>query len=91
MIDFYNNDILPVIYTQGSLGAWADLAPLAHLSLPLLGEGEVYFDGFRQPTAKVLEKLGWEPIVLQSKEGLALLNGTQFMSAFGVYCLIKRR
>ena len=89
LIDFYNNDVLPVIYTQGSLGASGDLAPLAHLSLPLLGEGEVYVDGFRQPSAKVLEKMGWQPIVLQSKEGLALLNGTQFMSAYGVYCLIK--
>ena len=89
LIDFYNNDIFPVIYTQGSLGASGDLAPLAHLSLPLLGEGEVYLDGFRQPSSKVLAKFGWEPIVLQSKEGLALLNGTQFMSAYGVYCLIK--
>ena len=89
LIDFYNNDILPVIYTQGSLGASGDLAPLAHLSLPLLGEGEVYYDGFRQPAAKVLEKMGWSPIIMQSKEGLALLNGTQFMSAYGVYCLIK--
>ncbi|MBV2196767.1 MAG: histidine ammonia-lyase [Flavobacterium sp.] len=89
LIDFYNNDIFPVIYTQGSLGASGDLAPLAHLSLPLLGEGEVYVDGFRQPASKVLEKFGWEPIVLKSKEGLALLNGTQFMSAYGVYCLIK--
>ena len=89
LIDFYNNDIFPVIYTQGSLGASGDLAPLAHLSLPLLGDGEVFLDGFRQPAAKVLEKFGWEPIVLQSKEGLALLNGTQFMSAYGVYCLIK--
>ena len=85
LIDFYNNDIFPVIYTQGSLGASGDLAPLAHLSLPLLGEGEVYVDGFRQPASKVLAKFGWEPIVLQSKEGLALLNGTQFMSAYGVY------
>ena len=89
LIDFYNNDVLPVIYTQGSLGASGDLAPLAHLSLPLLGEGEVYVDGFRQPASKVLAKFGWEPIVLQSKEGLALLNGTQFMSAYGVFCLIK--
>ncbi|UGS22516.1 histidine ammonia-lyase [Flavobacterium channae] len=89
LIDFYNNDVFPVIYTQGSLGASGDLAPLAHLSLPLLGEGEVYVDGFRQPASKVLEKFGWQPIVLQSKEGLALLNGTQFMSAYGVYCLIK--
>ena len=89
LVDFYNNDVLPVIYTQGSLGASGDLAPLAHLSLPLLGEGEVNYDGFRQPSSKVLEKLGWQPIVLQSKEGLALLNGTQFMSAYGSYILLK--
>jgi len=89
LVDFYNHDILPVIYNQGSLGASGDLAPLAHLSLPLLGEGEVYYDGFRQPAKKVLEKMGWQPIVLQSKEGLALLNGTQFMSAYGSYVLLK--
>ena len=89
LIDFYNHDILPVVYTLGSLGASGDLAPLAHLSLPLLGEGEVYADGFRQPAKKVLEKMGWEPIVLQSKEGLALLNGTQFMASYGVYVLLK--
>lgn len=89
LVDFYNNDILPVIYNQGSLGASGDLAPLAHLSLPLLGEGEVYYEGFRQPAKKVLEKMGWQPIVLQSKEGLALLNGTQFMSSYGCYVLLK--
>lgn len=89
LIDFYNNDILPVIYTQGSLGASGDLAPLAHLSLPLLGEGEVYFNGKRQHSKEVLAHFGWQPIVLQSKEGLALLNGTQFMSAYGSYILIK--
>src|SRR5690606_38530486 len=89
LIDFYNNDILPVVYTQGSLGASGDLAPLAHLCLPLIGEGEVYADGFRQPAMKVLEKNGWKPITLQSKEGLALLNGTQFMSAYGCYTIIK--
>ncbi|MTG97812.1 MULTISPECIES: histidine ammonia-lyase [Myroides] len=91
LIDFYNNDILPVVYTQGSLGASGDLAPLAHLSLPLIGEGEVYCEGFRQPASKVLEKYGWEPIVLKSKEGLALLNGTQFMSAYGCYALLKSK
>lgn len=89
LVDFYNNDILPVIYSQGSLGASGDLAPLAHLSLPLLGEGEVYHDGFRQPAMKVLQKFNWKPIVLQSKEGLALLNGTQFMSSYGCYVLLK--
>lgn len=89
LIDFYNCDVLPIVYTQGSLGASGDLSPLAHLCLPLIAEGEVYYDGFRQPAAKVLNKMGWEPITLQSKEGLALLNGTQFMSSYGVYVLIK--
>jgi histidine ammonia-lyase len=89
LVDFYNNDVLPVIYNQGSLGASGDLAPLAHLSLPLLGEGEVNYEGFRQPAKKVLDKMGWQPIVLQSKEGLALLNGTQFMSSYGCYVLLK--
>jgi len=89
LIDFYNNDVLPVVYTQGSLGASGDLAPLAHLSLPLIGKGEVYYGGKRVSSKKILNKHGWEPIVLQAKEGLALLNGTQFMSAYGVYCLLK--
>ncbi len=89
LIDFYNEDILPVVYEQGSLGASGDLAPLAHLSLPLLGKGEVYFEGERVDAESILKKYNWEPIQLQSKEGLALLNGTQFMSAHGVYALIK--
>jgi histidine ammonia-lyase len=89
LIDFYNNDVLPVVYEQGSLGASGDLAPLAHLSLPLLGLGEVNYKGERMLSAEVLSLLKWEPIELQSKEGLALLNGTQFMSAYGVACLLK--
>jgi histidine ammonia-lyase len=89
LVDFYNNDILPVIYTQGSLGASGDLAPLAHLSLPLLGEGEVNFEGKKVHASEVLTQFNWQPIVLQSKEGLALLNGTQFMSAYGSYILLK--
>jgi histidine ammonia-lyase len=89
LIDFYNNDILPVIYTQGSLGASGDLAPLAHLSLPILGEGEVWYEGNKRLAKDLLTEKGWEPIALQSKEGLALLNGTQFMSAYGVYILLK--
>ena len=89
LIDFYNSDVLPIIYTQGSLGASGDLAPLAHLSLPLLGEGEVWFEGKKVNSSKVLKHFNWQPIVLQSKEGLALLNGTQFMSAYGAYILIK--
>ena len=80
---------MPIIYTQGSLGASGDLAPLAHLSLPLLGEGEVLFEGKKVASSEVLKHFDWKPIVLQSKEGLALLNGTQFMSAYGAHILIK--
>ena len=89
LIDFYNNDIFPVIYSQGSLGASGDLAPLAHLSLPILGEGEVWFEGKIYVSHKILKRFGWKPIELKSKEGLALLNGTQFMSAYGIHILIK--
>ena len=89
LIDFYNNDILPVVYTQGSLGASGDLAPLAHLSLPLIGLGEVYYKGTKMPTKDVLTIFGWQKINLQSKEGLALLNGTQFMAAYGIHILLK--
>ena len=91
LVDFYNNDILPVVYQQGSLGASGDLAPLAHLSLPLLGLGEVEHAGRRRPSAEVLEEFGWKPLELQSKEGLALLNGTQFMSAYGVWAVMAAR
>lgn len=89
LIDFFNEDILPVIYMQGSLGASGDLAPLAHLSLPLLGKGEVYYNGEIRDAGEVLKEKGWEPIILRAKEGLALLNGTQFMSAYGVHLLIR--
>ena len=91
LIDFFNNDVLPVVYQQGSLGASGDLAPLAHMSLPLLGLGEVEYKGAVRPAAGVLSERGWQPIELQSKEGLALLNGTQFMSAYGVWALIQSR
>ncbi|HEY6977721.1 MAG TPA: histidine ammonia-lyase, partial [Chitinophagaceae bacterium] len=89
LIDMYNNDVLPVIYTQGSLGASGDLAPLSHLSLPLIGLGEVYYADTKHKTEEVFQKLNWQPIHLKSKEGLALINGTQFMSAYGMYCLKK--
>lgn len=89
LIEMFNNNILPVVYQQGSLGASGDLAPLAHLCLPLLGLGEVEVEGMPIPTSEVMEQFGWEPISLQSKEGLALLNGTQFMSAYGVWSLLK--
>ena len=89
LVDFFNHDISPVIYEQGSLGASGDLAPLAHLVLPLLGLGEVWCAGIKQPAAEVLKMKGWEPLVLKSKEGLALLNGTQFMSAHGISVILK--
>ncbi|MFD2516368.1 histidine ammonia-lyase [Salinimicrobium flavum] len=89
LIEMYNNDVLPVIYEQGSLGASGDLAPLAHLSLPLLGEGEVYYKGCRRRAGEVLEELGWHILGLQAKEGLALLNGTQFMAAHGIHALLE--
>ena len=91
LIDFYNMDMLPVIYQQGSLGASGDLAPLAHLCLPLIGMGEVNFNGKRQQAKDVLQQLKSQPVQLKSKEGLALLNGTQFMSAYGVWCLLQTR
>ena len=89
LIDFYNNGIIPVIYTQGSLGASGDLSPLSHLSLPLIGLGEVKYEGRKYSGAEILEKFGWEPLQLKSKEGIALINGTQFMAAYAVHCLIK--
>lgn len=89
LVQFYNNDIIPVVYQQGSLGASGDLAPLAHMSLPLLGKGQVYFKGEKREASEVLKEMNWEPIKLQSKEGLALLNGTQFMSAYGVWSVLK--
>ena len=89
LIDFYNEGVYPIIYEQGSLGASGDLAPLAHLALPLFGEGDVEFEGKIYPAAEILKKFDWKPLKLMSKEGLALLNGTQFMSAHAVHVLIE--
>ena len=91
LIDMFNNDILPVVYQHGSLGASGDLAPLAHLSLPLLGLGEVLYKGQIRPSAEVAAEFGWQPITLQSKDGLALLNDTQFMSAHAVWSVLKSK
>jgi histidine ammonia-lyase len=91
LVDMYNNDVLPVVYQQGSLGASGDLAPLAHLCLPLIGMGEVVYKGETRQAADLWKELGWEPLTLQSKEGLALLNGTQFMSAHAVWSLIQSK
>jgi len=91
LIAFYNNAIFPQIFQLGSLGASGDLAPLAHLALPLIGLGKVYYEGELHEAEEINKKFGWEPIVLQSKEGLALLNGTQFMAAYGTYLLIEAK
>jgi histidine ammonia-lyase len=89
LIDFYNNGILPVVFDQGSLGASGDLSPLAHLCLPLIGYGRVVYEGKECEASEVLTQKGWSPIELQSKEGLALLNGTQFMLACATFLAIK--
>lgn len=91
LVDMFNANITPVVYSQGSLGASGDLAPLANMCLPLLGLGEVVIEGKTVPSSVMLRRHGWKPITLMSKEGLALLNGTQFMSAHAVYAIIGAR
>jgi len=91
LADMYNEGIIPVVYSQGSLGASGDLAPLANMCLPLLGLGEVVVDGKTISASTMLRRHGWKPITLMSKEGLALLNGTQFMSAHAVWAIINAR
>ena len=96
LIEMFNRNILPIIYQQGSLGASGDLAPLAHMSLVLLGMGEVNVLNdkgkyVKKPTSEIMKQMNWESIKLKSKEGLALLNGTQFMGAYGVWSLIKSK
>ena len=91
LVDFYNKGIIPVVYEQGSLGASGDLAPLAHLSLPLLGKGKVHYKGDIVDAIVALKAEGIEPIALAAKEGLALLNGTQFMSAYGSWALVNAK
>ena len=91
LIDFYNAGLYPVVYELGSLGASGDLAPLAHLSLPLIGLGEVWEDGRRQRADVALKVRGWTPLTFQAKEALALLNGTQFSAAYAVWCMLQAR
>ncbi len=91
LVDMLNAQVYPVVYTQGSLGASGDLAPLSHLSLPLIGLGEAYHAGVKNDMAALMQAFQWEPVRLKSKEGLALINGTQFMSAYGMYNLIQAR
>jgi histidine ammonia-lyase len=89
LIFMFNHLIHPVVYTQGSLGASGDLAPLAHLSLPLIGEGEVFYQSKRIFTAQLNQELNLQNLKLEAKEGLALLNGTQFMLAYGIWCITE--
>ena len=91
LIFLYNHHIHPVVFQQGSLGASGDLAPLAHLVLPILGEGTVLFEGTEYSSKEINVRFGLEPIVLRSKEGLALLNGTQFMSGYASYAISHAR
>ena len=90
LADIYNSGYSPVVYELGSLGASGDLAPLAHLSLPLLGLGELRSPNGALVTGEsFLAERGWSPLELEAKEGLALLNGTQFMSAYASWCLME--
>lgn len=91
IVDMLNHGIYPIVYDKGSLGASGDLAPLANLFLPLIGEGEVLYEGKRITATEAFKNAELETITLKSKEGLALLNGTQFMSSHGVYALIMGR
>ena len=88
LFTFYNLGITPVIPCQGSVGASGDLAPLSHLCLPLIGEGEVFFQGTRMPAAQALQQAGLEAIRLSAKEGLALINGTQVSTALAIHALL---
>ncbi len=89
LVQLYNYQILPVVYDLGSLGASGDLSPLSHLSLPLIGEGEVWDNNQKVAANSILQKHNLSPLKLSSKEGLALINGTQFMLSYGVFSLFK--
>ncbi|MDX2086079.1 MAG: histidine ammonia-lyase [Candidatus Melainabacteria bacterium] len=89
LVEMLNRGVHPVVPSQGSLGASGDLAPLAHLALVLIGEGEAFYQGHRLSGAEALAKAGLTPVVLQAKEGLALTNGTQMMTAIGTLTLLQ--
>lgn len=91
LIELFNADVLPVVWDTGSLGASGDLAPLAHLCLPLIGMGSVRYKGEKKKTEEVFKQLNIQPLRLQAKEGLALINGTQFMSALGCWSLLEAK
>lgn len=89
LINLVNANICPVIPQQGSLGASGDLAPLSHLALVVMGEGEVFYQGKRMPSMDALQGNGLTPLILKAKEGLALINGTQAMTATGVVAYLE--
>jgi histidine ammonia-lyase len=91
LVECLNRGVLPVVPARGSVGASGDLAPLAHLALPLVGEGEAYVEGDRLAGAEALQRVGLEPIRLVSKEGLSLVNGTQFMAAMASLGAVRAR
>jgi histidine ammonia-lyase len=91
LVECLNRGVIPVVPSRGSVGASGDLAPLAHLALPLVGEGEAWLDGERVPGGEALARVGLEPLQLAAKEGLSLINGTQFMAAFGALGLVRAR
>lgn len=91
LMEFINNGVYPVVPSRGSVGASGDLAPLAHLALPMIGEGEVCFNGSVYPTNKILQKLELKPLTLEAKEGLALINGTQAMTSMAALAFIRGR
>src|SRR5881409_1476870 len=91
LVECLNRGLLPVVPSRGSVGASGDLAPLAHLALPLIGEGEAFVDGERLPGFEALTRVGLEPTRLEAKEGLSLINGTQFMASFLALGLVRAR
>jgi histidine ammonia-lyase len=91
LVECLNRGVLPRVPSRGSVGASGDLAPLAHLALPLIGEGEAWVDGSLLPGAEALRSVGLEPLQLRAKEGLSLINGTQFMAAFGALGAVRAR
>ena len=89
LLDLLNHDLLPTIPTQGSLGASGDLAPLAHMVLPMIGEGRLRVDGTELPAAEALRRAGVQTVTLGPKDGLALINGTQFMAAYAAHVAVR--
>lgn len=89
LLDFWNNDVIPAIPRKGTVGASGDLSPLAHMALPLLGLGKVFFRGQVVESRHALEEMGWQPLRLKAKEGLALTNGVQYINAYAAHALVQ--